>query len=284
MIAGGPSVIVDHQFELGENPLWDDRRAVLFWTDIDAGQLWVYDPATKKARCFYQGPKVGGFTLEEDGRLALFRVDDIALIDPDEPEQITTLVHFHEDNAARFNDVMALPDGSVYAGTIAASPASGGLYHVRTDLAIRELFLGTDVSNGMALPDDESLIWTCSTSRRLVRFDRDPHSHALSNAMDLYQSTEAEGTPDGLCLDRQGRIWSARWEGSALIVHDPLGKPIGKVEIPTRRVTSACFGGPHLDRLYITTYQGPIYVLHTETAGVPENRSRLGQSRQPDRY
>ncbi|GAB5495491.1 MAG: SMP-30/gluconolactonase/LRE family protein [Phycisphaerales bacterium] len=278
-----PRVIVDRLFQLGENPLWDDRRKVLFWTDIDAGELWKYDPKNEKAERFYQGPKVGGFTLEEDGKLALFRVDDISLIDPDNPEEILHLAPFSDENAARFNDVMALPDGSVYAGTIAAKPGSGGLYHVGLDHSICELFLGTGVSNGMALPDEHSLIWTCSTSRRIVRFARDKLTNEIGQPTDLYMSPEAEGTPDGLCLDTEGHIWSARWDGSAVIVHSPDGSPIRKVEIPTAKVTSVCFGGDSLSTLFITTSDGPIYAMNTSTSGLLENRSRLGLSRQPDR-
>ncbi len=277
-----PRVIVNREFKLGENPLWDDRRKLLFWTDIDAGELWKYDPNTQKAERFYEGPKVGGFTLEEDGKLALFRVEDIVLIDPDNPEKVEHLTYFREENAARFNDVMALPDGSVYAGTIAAKSGSGGLYHVDLDLSIREFFLGTDVSNGMALPDEHSLIWTCSTSRRIVRFSKDQKTHAVSQTANLYTSPEEEGTPDGLCLDAEGHIWSARWDGSAVIVHAPDGSPIRTVHVPTTKVTSVCFGGDSLTELFITTSQGPVYALDSGTQGLVENRSRLGLSRQPD--
>ncbi|RNC81713.1 MAG: SMP-30/gluconolactonase/LRE family protein [Phycisphaera sp.] len=278
-----PRIIVDRQFELGENPLWDDRRKLLFWTDIDTGELWKYDPKTETAERFYEGPKVGGFTLEVDGKLALFRVQDIVLINPDHPEEVEPLAHFHNENVARFNDVMALPDGSVYAGTIAARSGSGGLYHVGLDLSIRELFLGTDVSNGMALPDEHSLIWTCSSSRRIVRFSRDQKTNAVNKPVDLYTSPEEEGTPDGLCLDAEGHIWSARWDGSAVIVHGPDGSPIRKVHVPTTKVTSVCFGGDSLTTLFITTSRGPVYAMDTDTHGLLENRSRLGLSRQPDR-
>lgn len=278
-----PRVIADREFELGENPLWDDRRKLLFWTDIDAGELWKYDQKTKKAERFYQGPKVGGFTLEDDGKLALFRIEDISLIDPDNPEDLEHLIHFHDENAARFNDVMALPDGSVYAGTIAAKPRSGGLYHVGLDLSVKVLFLGTDVSNGMALPDEHSLIWTCSTSRKIVRFSRDQETNQVSQPSDLFISPGEEGTPDGLCLDAEGHIWSARWDGSAVIVHGPDGCPIRKVDVPTNKVTSVCFGGDSLSTLFITTSRGPVYAMDTNTNGLHENRSRLGLSRQPDR-
>ncbi|MFI4893954.1 MAG: SMP-30/gluconolactonase/LRE family protein [Phycisphaerales bacterium JB058] len=277
MIAGVPSILVDRTFRLGENPLWDTQRGLLFWTDIDAGELWRYDPDTDKAECFYSGPKVGGFTLQQDGDLALFRVNDIALLDPENPGSVRTIAAFEDPDAERFNDVQALPDGSVYAGTIAARPGSGGLYHVAKDLAIRSLFKGTDVSNGMAVFDDgRSLLWTCSTSGRVVRFNRDTQTNELTDPYDLYKATPEEGTPDGLTRDIEGRIWSARWDGSWVIVHDADGNVSERLPVPTARVTSVCFGGPDLSTLYITTSEGPIYQARTKTFGLVEPRSGLG--------
>ena len=277
MIAGTPRVIVDRTFKLGENPLWDAMRGLLFWTDIDAGELWRYNPKASKAECFYEGQKVGGFTLQRNGDLSLFRVNDIALIDPDNPEHVRTIAEFRDPDAARFNDVQALPDGSVYAGTIAATASSGGLYHVGTDLTIRSLFKGTNVSNGMAVFDEgQTLLWTCSTSNRIVRFNRDPLTNGLINGSDLYAATPDEGTPDGMTRDVEGRIWSARWEGSCVVVHAPDGRVIERLPVPTRRVTSVCFGGPDFATLYITTSEGPVYEARTDTFGSEEPKSALG--------
>lgn len=276
MKLSAPTVLVDHTFQLGENPLWDGRRHQLFWTDIDAGELWRYDPNTKKALRFYTGPVVGGFTLQHDGSLALFRAKDIAILDPDGDQPAHTLAPFTDPDAKRFNDVLALPDGSVYAGTIAARSGSGGLYHVSRDLTIRRLFQGTDVSNGMALRNKgQSLLWTCSTSRRIYEYPRDPLTSNLGEGSPIYRTTAAEGVPDGLTLDREGRIWSARWDGSAVIVHAPDGSALHTIEFPVPRVTSVIFGGRDLSTLYVTTSGGPLFAVQTDTQGSEECRSGL---------
>ena len=271
-----PAVIAGHTFQLGENPLWDPRRQELFWTDIDAGELWRYSPAAQKVSRFHTGPTVGGFTLQHDGSLALFRAKDIAILDPDSAAPPRSIAPFTDPDAKRFNDVLALPDGSVYAGTIAARPGSGGLYHVSCGLTIRRLFQGTDVSNGMALRNDgQSLLWTCSTSRRIYEFPRDTLTSDLGDGPQIYRTTQAEGVPDGLTLDTLGRIWSARWEGSSVIVHDPDGSPIHTIEIPVHRVTSVCFGGKDLSTLFVTTSGGPLFAVETDTQGSEELRSAL---------
>ncbi|HED54487.1 MAG TPA: SMP-30/gluconolactonase/LRE family protein [Phycisphaerales bacterium] len=277
MNLGPVHVVVDHRFELGENPLWDDRRGVLFWTDIDAGELWRYDPKADQAERIYRGPKVGGFTLQDNGSLLLFRVDDLAIFDPDSEAGASPMTPFEDPLAERFNDVIALPDGSAYAGTIASRPSSGGLFHVGLDGTIECLFRGTDVSNGMAVLDaGRGLLWTDSTAGQIVRFTRDPETNRLSGSTTLYQSTQNEGVPDGLARDRRGRIWSARWDGGCVAVHAPDGEVIGRIEVPTSRVTSVAFGGDDLATLYITTSQGPVYALAPEVRGFTELRTRMG--------
>ena len=72
------TLLIPSRCGLGENPLWDEKKHVFYWADIDAGEVHAWSEATGQATRIYSGPKVGGFTLEADGALALFRVNDIA--------------------------------------------------------------------------------------------------------------------------------------------------------------------------------------------------------------
>ena len=170
-----PEPISKRTFKLAENPLWDSRRKLLLWTDIDDGTLWHYDPATGESASFYAGPKVGGFTLEDDGALLLFRVDDIVrLADLRADAAVAPILDVSNDaTMKRFNDVIATPTGNVLAGTIGADNESGGIYHIKpatadTPTAITKLWDGTGISNGMAFAGS-SLLWTCSTTRTIFR-------------------------------------------------------------------------------------------------------------------
>src|SRR5947208_16175865 len=71
----------DFASELAENPLWDPERNCVYWTDITAAKMYSLDLNSGSHRLIYQGPTVGGFTLQQDGALLLFRVYDIALLD-----------------------------------------------------------------------------------------------------------------------------------------------------------------------------------------------------------
>jgi sugar lactone lactonase YvrE len=63
------------------------------------------------------------------------------------------------------------------------------------------------------------------------------------------------GSPDGLTVDAEGGLWSALYDGGAVVGYSPDGVLVERVEVPTPKVTACTFGGEALDRLFITTSQ-----------------------------
>ena len=64
------------------------------------------------------------------------------------------------------------------------------------------------------------------------------------------------GKPDGMCIDQSGMLWVGMWGGAAVRRWNPAtGEQIGQIDLPVSNVTSCCFGGSQLDKLYITTAQ-----------------------------
>ncbi|BAC12890.1 SMP-30/gluconolactonase/LRE family protein [Oceanobacillus iheyensis] len=65
---------------------------------------------------------------------------------------------------------------------------------------------------------------------------------------------DIEGSPDGMTIDVNDRLWVALWGGSRVICVDPrLGKIVESITLPVSNVTSCTFGGPKMRTLYITT-------------------------------
>jgi sugar lactone lactonase YvrE len=62
-----------------------------------------------------------------------------------------------------------------------------------------------------------------------------------------------EGIPDGLIVDAEGAIWAAMWEGSQTCRISAAGEVLERLPMPVSRPTCPTFGGPGLDRLYVTT-------------------------------
>lgn len=252
---------------LGENPLWDEAKRTFYWTDIDAGEVHAWSQATGETRRVYQGPKVGGFTLEADGALALFRISDITRLGDDGRCERT--IPFHDEGAERFNDVTADPLGRVFAGTIGRSDVSGGVFRFDPDGRSRLLYRGTGVSNGMGFsPDLRTFYWTCSTTNRIFAFNYDSATGELSERRLFFELPAAGGTPDGLCVDLGGGLWSAHWDGSKIIHHQPNGTVDREVTIPTLRPTSCCFGGAKFDQLFVTSARGSEEPADSPAGGV----------------
>ena len=238
-------------FELAENPLWDSEKRCVYWTDISAGKIYHYELATQQCSVIYTGSPVGGFTIQSDGRLLLFRTNDIAVLEPD--GNVKVLRQFTHESMQRFNDVIADPEGRVFAGTFGEHPGCG-LYRVDLDGAITHMFSGTGCSNGMGFsPDLKTFYWTCSTTRQILRFVYDETSGALTERKLFYQTTVDEGFPDGLAVDSEGNVWSARWRGASVVRHAADGTVLEILRFPRLNVTSICFGGDNLDQIFVTS-------------------------------
>jgi D-xylonolactonase len=238
--------------ELGENPVWDDQQECLYWTDITGGKMFELKPDLGAARQIYRGPPVGGFTLQRNGDFLLFRVNDIARLHPD--RSVSLLQPFSDNGSERFNDVISDPNGRVFAGTIGKTEESGGLFRLDCDGTLHPLFRGTGCSNGMGFsPDLRTFYWTCSTSRRIFKFDYDIDSGNLANRKLFYECSQDEGIPDGMAVDEHGNIWSARWSGGSVVRLAPSGEPLGWIDFPVPNVTSLCFGGKESNQLFVTS-------------------------------
>lgn len=281
------SVLINEHCQLAENPLWRVEDGCLYWTDITGGMLHRLHIESGAHEIIYRGVPVGGFTFQVNGDLLLFRVNDIALLHPGGAVEI--VCEFEDEGTERFNDVIADPEGRVFAGTIGRSETSGGLWRVDTDVKMTLLFRGTGCSNGMGFsPDLTKFYWTCSTRRQIREFDYDRTTGGVSGERVLYQASTEEGIPDGMTVDRDGNIWSARWDGYSVVRHAPDGTVLERIPFPVAKITSLCFGGPHLDQLFVTSAGGKsdghsgggtIYRFPAGVAGPAEFHSQIGAVR-----
>ena len=228
----------------------------------------------------YRGEKVGGFTLQEDGSLLLFRVSDIARLEPGTRAQ--TLVEVHESGMERFNDVIATPTGDVFAGTIGSSETSGGVYRVFQNGVLERLWDGAHIANGMGFsPDLKYFYWTDSAAQSIYRFNYNETTQALTGRELICEIPETEGVPDGLAVAEDGTFFSARYGGGILVHHAADGHVIDRLSVDAKNVTSAAFGGTGLKTLYVTTAAGEgagagaVFVHDTNLAGRPEFRSAV---------
>ena len=253
-------VVADYACVVGEGPLWHPLHKRLYWSDIPGGKLFWYDPATGAHEQCYQGPQVGGFTVQADGALLLFR-DRGNIVVYDQGKVTRTIIEEVPQEAAlpggRWNDVIADPRGRVFCGTL--TDGSGGrLYRLDTDGTLTKLLHGLTICNGLGFtPDRKQLYFTDTAAFTIWRFDYDQADGSLSNQHLWAKTPEDDGAPDGLTVDSQGNVWSARWGGRGVVCMSPDGRQIGKIVTPmARQVTSVTFGGEDYSQMYLTTAGG----------------------------
>jgi sugar lactone lactonase YvrE len=246
-------LIADYQCHTGENPLWHPQEQRLYWTDIPAGRLFRYDPATGTHEQCYSGVPVGGFTLQADGALLLFMAQG-AIARWREGGLDYVVEAMAGERGSRFNDVIADPAGRVFCGTMPTRARPGRLYRLDTDGSLHLLLEGLGIPNGMGFTlDRRRFYYTDSTQRCIYLFDYDDQTGALANRRQWQRTPAGAGVPDGMTVDAQGCVWSARWDGAAVFRYTPDGVEERRVEVPAKKVSSVAFGGADLSDLYITT-------------------------------
>ncbi|KAJ7225430.1 hypothetical protein GGX14DRAFT_511434 [Mycena pura] len=113
-------------------------------------------------------------------------------------------------------------------------------------------------------------------SRANLIFAYDYEDGSLTNRR-VFVDAMALGLPensycDGLCVDLDGYVWSARWGGSKIIRFSPSGNIDLEVWFPTvLNVTSCAFGGVDNDQLYVTT-------AHCRASGEAERQTQYPDS------
>ncbi|WP_137288405.1 SMP-30/gluconolactonase/LRE family protein [Natronorubrum halophilum] len=282
--------VADIRAHTGEGPLWhpDERR--LYWVDIPAGRLYRYDPATDEYERVYEtdGDPLGGFTIEADGALLLFTHGTVSRWDPEAGSETAEPVA-EIDADTRFNDVIADPEGRVFCGTMPGEHELGDLYRLEPDGTTTLVVEDVDIANGMGFSrETETFYFTESEAHRIYAFDYDRSTGELSNERTLLETPADDGVPDGMTVDEEGSIWSARWNGGRVVRYDSDGTAVDEIDLPARKVSAVTFGGPEYRDLYLTTAladgnrsdegdgAGALFrVPDVGVAGVPEFRSRI---------
>lgn len=277
--------LANYHCKIGENPFWHAEEGRIYWLDIETGRIFRLDHATGEHECFHRGPVVGGFTLQADGTLLLFEADRIVRLESNGTRRV--LREGIDAGMARFNDVIADPEGRVYAGTIGRTDQSGGVYRVERDGSVECLWRGTGCANGMGFSADlRRFYWTCSTTRSIFEFDYERETGHLGGRRLVDHVDERLGTPDGLTLDTGDAIWTARWGGGVVVKMNAAGEELDRVTFPVTKTSSVAFGGPELDTLYVTTAggdgegnapgaDGTLYRVKIAARGRVEFRSRV---------
>lgn len=247
------------QFEahLGEGPVWDEIEKKLYWVDILSGKLLEYDPVQKSNTVYEIGEHLGAAALRRQGGLLLAARSGFSFFDPASGEKTPIANPESDFDNHRFNDGKCDPRGRFWAGTLSydLDEGAGNLYCLHPELEVELKLDDLTIPNGMAWNSQRNKFYFIdSPTGTIYRFDYDDTSGEISNRSVVRVMKSYEGSPDGMTIDVEDKLWVALYNGSRVIRIDPEdGETLFEVHLPVPRITSCTFGGEKLDELYITT-------------------------------
>lgn len=276
--------------ELGEGILWDTYLKKIWWVDIKLGRLYLFDPDTKENHTYTIGRSVSA-VVPFDGKSVLIAVrDGFALFDhlQDQFQMLVTIDH--HNSSIRFNDGKCDPSGRFWAGTLAedGTKGVGKLFCLLPDLSVEEKIVNVGISNGIGWnPAGNMMYYIDTMSQQIVQYDFDSLSGNISNRQIVLTIDPTEGSPDGMCVDQEGMLWVALWNGGKIICIDPYKREITtEIIVPNvTKVTSCAFGGDDMRTLFITTarsecspeelkqqpFAGSLFTVKLDIPGLPSH-------------
>lgn len=242
--------------EHGEGIFWNPADKLVWWTDIEGCALWSFDPETSESASMKMSERVCCFAPRTAGGLIVAYADRVVLFDPATRDE-TLVTWFEPDNAeTRLNDGRTDRQGRLIVGGMneVSGQANSSVICIDTDLNARTIIDNVSCANSTCFsPDGDTMFFADTPDREIVAFDYDTASGAVSNRRLHASFVDEPGLPDGSCVDAEGGVWNAQWEGHRVVRVAPNGTIDRVIEMPVWKPTCCAFGGADLNTLFITT-------------------------------
>lgn len=273
---------IDFPLQIGESPVWDEERGVLWFVDIPKPAIYCLDPHSRRVSTHIMPSLIASLGIAAHGKLIIAMRNGIHLWDPS-TGRLEYMVHPEPElHVNRLNDGKVGPDGCFWVGSmhdaIPREP-TGNLYRITPEGSCTKILSGLRVSNGLAWsPDGKTMYHSDSRGPYIQLFDFDPATGAVSNGRTFAEPDVSAGLPDGGAIDLDGVYWSAGITAGVLNRFAPDGKLLEVIELPVAAPTMPCFGGTDMRTMFITSltgqgtgrrYEGTLSSMRVEVPGTP---------------
>ncbi|MGP3734578.1 SMP-30/gluconolactonase/LRE family protein [Streptomyces sp. GDS52] len=249
----------------GEGPVWSAAWGGLRWLDMLAGDVLSLAADGSVTRRHID-TVVAAVRPRRRGGAVMGVTRGFALEDAD--GKVTLLDSLWSDDGVRMNEGGCDPDGRFYCGSMAYDdrPGAGSLHRLDPDGSTTTVLDGVTISNGLEWsPDGDRAYYADTATDRVDVFDYDRERGLSGRRPFAAVPGGPGGSPDGLTVDAEGGVWVALYGGGSVCRYAPDGTLDEVVTLPATKVTACTFGGPGLDRLFITTSRE-----HLEPGAEPE--------------
>jgi L-arabinonolactonase len=244
--------------QLGEGILWDDAAAAIRWTDIHGRRLWRWEAGSARVSSIALPDRLACFAPLADGTLLAGFADGLHRFDPATGARTAIADIAAGRSGIRLNDGKLDRDGRLVFGTMHESDAAAtAIAEVWSYAGVAgqgpiRLFDGVRISNSIAFSPDGTRMYFADTPQRTIwHFRYDRASGAVSDRRVFVQT--GNGYPDGSCVDADGCLWNAEWDGGRVVRYAPDGSIDRIIEFPASRMTCPAFGGTDLSTLFVTS-------------------------------
>ena len=174
-------LVVDARATLGEGARWDPQGR-LYWVDIMAPALHLYDPSADTDTVVPVDRYLGAVVLRDSGGLLAAVHEGFAALDPTTGAVDLLATVQASDSGLRMNDGNCDPQGRFWAGSMALDerPGAGALYRFDTDGSVVRMLTDVTISNGIVWSMDGTTTYYIDTPiRRVDAFSFEPDSGTL---------------------------------------------------------------------------------------------------------
>jgi gluconolactonase len=233
-----------------------DAEGHLYIVDIPFGRIFRISPDSKWSLVVEYDGWPNGLKISRDGRILVadYR-NGIMELDARTGRMQNVLRSRNSEAFRGCNDLHIASNGDIYftdQGQTGLHDPTGRVYRLKTDGRL-DCLIDTGISpNGLVLDPQEATLYVAMTRDNAVwrmPFMRDGSVSKVGR----FCSTFGPSGPDGMTMDKAGRLFVAHASLGHVFVFAPNGECIARIKsCAGQSCTNVAIGGANADRLYIT--------------------------------
>jgi sugar lactone lactonase YvrE len=276
-------ILTEHRDKLGESAQWNSATGELFWIDFYGPTIHrLASDGRRTDWTLSQFASIGSVVPCADGRLVIGMDNGLYYFSPRDGG----VAPFADPNQGRpdlpYNDAKVDRHGNYWVGNFDTTESAprGVLYVLNRRGEWRIGDSGFTVCNGPTFsPRGDVLYFSDSLGRQSLAYDLDGATGRLTRRRVFQKYSEADGVPDGCCVDAEGCVWVALYDGSKVMRLSREGERLDTLRLPARNITSCCLGGKDLRTLFVTSGHaldgsepegGALFATEVAVPGLPE--------------